>query len=56
MSILEIQTIVAPVAAATNSRLGRLWPQAMIVCGLVFTIAWISFLGYALVMLVEQLN
>jgi len=43
-----------PAAPAREPLFRRIWPQAMIVLGLGLTMAWICFLGYEVVKLIEM--
>jgi hypothetical protein len=38
----------------TNVHVGRIWPTAVVVCGLVSTAAWASLLGYVLFSLIMR--
>ncbi len=47
---------LADMTLASNAReplFQRIWPPAAIACGLGATVAWVSFLGYGLVSLIE---
>ena len=55
----EIPYGAAPTADARSAPIRvpfvrRIWPQAVIAFGLVFTAAWICFLGYGIVKLIEM--
>ena len=47
-------TTALPAAPAREPLLRRIWPQAMIVLGLGLTMAWICFLGYEVIKLIEM--
>ena len=52
---MQTQTAIAPIALtapATHALGHQFWPLAVITCGLGLTAAWISLLGYGLVILI----
>jgi hypothetical protein len=53
---MQTQTVIAPIALtapATHSLIHEFWPPGVIICGLGLTAAWVSFLGYGVVLLIE---
>jgi hypothetical protein len=50
---MQVRTVIAPAASAAVTApifyRDRIWPPAVIACGMGLTVAWISLLGYGLV-------
>ena len=57
MSEIPYEAVPTADAYATPTRapvIRRIWPQAVIVFGLALSAAWICFLGYGIVKLIEM--
>ena len=50
---MRAQTGIAPIAAAPRPLVHQILPPAIMACAVALTVAWISFLGYGLVTLLE---
>jgi len=50
---MRTQVVTAPIARPNTASTGQAFGLAMVACGLALTVAWVGFLGYAVLSLLD---